>query len=65
MIQIEIQRTTTGTITPENVLYFLDAQLAKENFYGTISLTYERGQLKGIKAQQNFTVDSLVDHLSK
>lgn len=65
MIQVRIQTKEKPAITPDNVLYFLDAQLAKEEFYGTILLTYECGQLKAVKAQQNFTVDSLVDHLSK
>ena len=65
MIQIHVQNRVGPAIEPDNLLYYLDAQLAKEKFYGTILLTYESGTLKGIKAQQNFTVDALIDHLSK
>lgn len=64
MITVHIQERVQG-VEPVNVLQALEIVLDKTKFFGTISLTYEAGQLKFIKAQQTFTVDSLVDYLSK
>lgn len=64
MITVHIKERVPG-VEPVNVLQALEIVLDKTKFFGTISLTYEAGQLKFIKAQQTFTVDSLVDYLSK
>lgn len=65
MIEIHVRNRLAGDINESNVLLALDATLDRTKFYGTILLTYEDGQLKAVKAQQNFTTQSLIDYLSK
>lgn len=64
MIEIRIEERV-AQINHSNVLQALDLFLDKTKFFGTILLTYEAGQIKYIKPTQNFTVDSLIEHLSK
>lgn len=64
MIEIKVVGGLRCGVTPDNVLLALDNYLKKVKYYGTITLKYEVGELRNIRAEQSFTVDSLIDHLS-
>lgn len=65
MIEVRFHNRVAERMDASNVLSYLNNVLAKEKFFGKILLTYEAGEIQHVQATQNFTVDSLIDHLSK
>jgi len=56
--------TRTTKVDTSNLLPSLNNLLDKMKFYGTITLKYEQGELKTVRAEQTFTRNSLIDYLN-
>lgn len=64
MIEVKLFEIKKQSTSEATLLSDLNAYLEKTKFFGTITLKYEQGDLRHIRAEQTFTVDSLISHLN-